>query len=176
MGTRRWDAVVVAAVAAASAAVFAGWSGGLAEADGPRQVRQARVAPNGAAVPVFGGCQLSAKPGKPSFSTSEDATVTITALNPGDSPAALGLTVSAETRGEPNPMSRAMVFSYKKVAEQTVTLAVEPGKSESRTIAFKLPAGNYVLRAAEGKQSAVLCGFSVAAPAVIAVKAKGNAG
>ena len=183
MAIRRWDAVVVAAVAAASAAAFAGWSSRLAEAEGPGQVRQAKVARNGAAVPMFSGCQLSAKTEKPSFSTSEDAAVTITALNSGESSAVLSLTVSAETMeipgsdGKAAVMSRRMPeFTYTKVAEQTVTLAVEPGKSESRTITFKLPAGNFIIRAVEGKKTAVLCSFGVAAPKVIAAAAKGQAG
>jgi hypothetical protein len=71
-------------------------------------------------------------------------------------------------------VSRRMEFTYKKAAEQIVTLAVEPGKAETRTVAFKLPAGSYVIRAVEGKAGALLCRFNVAAPKVIAAQGAGK--
>jgi hypothetical protein len=172
MGLKRWDVLVVAAVAAASAAVFAGFGPRPAWADAADPAELVAKALDKAQKFELAGCRLSACPAEARYTAGGEQQVVLRATNPGTSPAALSLTIVAENvqftmSRAPRPMKVGDV----ERAECQLVLIVEPGKTAEGRAAFKLPAGNYSISAHTSQKGAVtgvvLCSLQVM-PAVAA--------
>jgi hypothetical protein len=152
----RWDVLAVAGAAALSAALFVGPGRLEAEAVGPAAAAQAPAKPSA----EFNGCKVTAEPG-------QGASVTVRAGNPGASEVSLYFQIVVEKQ-EMNPeaaMSRAITlksFKFTKVAEQTVTLAVQPGKTGEIRLSFNLGAGSYTVSAVQANKKVALCALAVA--------------
>ena len=170
MSITRWDIAVVSAVAAASAAIFAGPGRGLAVAEGPAKTAPARTTPD------FQGCKLTAQP-----SAEKPGTVVVRATNPGASEVALNAQIlieqfkiaesgkdgKAEMMRRVEPLAK---FTAVKVAEQSLNLTVPSCGNAEESLAFTLAPGTYTVSAAVGDKKAALCSLTV--PAVQAKDGK----
>jgi len=153
----RWDVLAVAGAAAVSAALFVGPGRLEAEAVGPAAAAQAPAKPSA----EFNGCKVTAEPG-------QDGSVTVRAENPGASEVSLHFQIVVEkhqikpeaamSRKAPGPED----YATTKAAEQTVTLAVQPGKSGEATLSFNLSAGSYTVYAMQENKKVALCALVVA--------------
>ena len=160
----RWDVLAVAGAAAVSAALFVGTGRLEAEAVGPAAAAQAPAKPSA----EFNGCKVTAEPG-------QDGSVTVRAENPGASEVSLHFQIVVEkhqikpeaamSRIAPGPES----YVTTKVAEQTVALAVQPGKTGEATLNFNLGVGSYTVSAVQANKKVALCSLFVAGPSKKAV-------
>jgi hypothetical protein len=173
MKLRRWDAVVVAAVAATSAVVFAALGPRAAQADGADPAERIRKSLDSAKKVALAGCRLSACPTEPKYEVGSEQQIVLRATNPTSSPVALSMSIVAED----------MKFTLSRVpirvkgnatpfVECPLTLVVEPGQTVETRVAFKLTAGNYAISARIRKpgveESVQLCGLLVSP--LIAIK------
>ena len=167
----RWDVLIVAAVAASSAAVFAGLGLGPARADGPEEAEWIRTSLEKAQKVELGGCRLSACPAEVQCKAGVEQQIVLRATNPTGASVVLSLTVSAN---EIQFMMSRVAMPVKDVTnlkdmvkelnarQRTLELAVEPGKTAEARVTFNLPAGTYSITAMAGRMSAGLCVLTVA--------------
>jgi len=166
MKLRRWDAVVVAAVAAVSAGIFAALGPRAAQADGIDPAERVRKALDGAQRVELAGCRLSACPVEASYPAGTEQQIVLRATNPTASPVALSMNIVAEDmKFTLSRVVRPVKAGEVRTVECPVALMVEPGQTVETRVAFKLPAGNYSISArikrAGGGGQVTLCGLMV---------------